>query len=201
MFIKTIGILLRNFEENNKKFIGTREDLFNLLYKYNINVIGIPINNNIKKIINIVNLCDGIILSGGDNFIKQDFLLVDYLYKNNIPTLGICLGMQSMARFFSKKEEVKVKNHLSADLYVHYVNINKKSLLYKILNEERILVNSRHQSAIIDTSLKIVATSDDNIVEAIEDTNKKFFIGVEWHPESLNDLNSKKLIEYFIKMI
>jgi len=31
-----------------------------------------------------------------------------------------------------------------------------------------------------------------------EDANKKFFLGVEWHPESLNDENTKKLFEYFI---
>ena len=35
----------------------------------------------------------------------------------------------------------------------------------------------------------------------IEDLSKKFFLGVEWHPESLNDENTKKLFDYFINII
>ena len=198
--MKTIGIILRGFEENRKKFIGTRKDLFNSLYKYDINVMGIPINNDFKKIINLVNLCDGIILSGGDNFIHNDFLLVEYLYKKNIPTLGICLGMQIMAKYFSKLDEVKVFNHQSNNKYVHEIIINEESLLYKILKKDKIMVNSRHNSAIEDTSLDIVAKSNDNVIEAVEDKNKRFFVGVQWHPESLDDINTKNLFEYFINI-
>ena len=198
--MKTIGIILRGFEENRKKFIGIRKDLFNSLYKYDINVMGIPINNDFKKIINLVNLCDGIILSGGDNFIHNDFLLVEYLYKKNIPTLGICLGMQIMAKYFSKLDEVKVFNHQSNNKYVHEIIINEESLLYKILKKDKIMVNSRHNSAIEDTSLDIVAKSNDNVIEAVEDKNKRFFVGVQWHPESLDDINTKNLFEYFINI-
>ena len=201
IIIKTIGIILRDFKENNKQFSGTRYDLFNFLFNYNVNVIGIPINNDFNKTKNIVDICDGIILSGGDTFVYQDFLLIDYLYKEDKPTLGICLGMQSMAKYFSDKDEIDVKNHLSNDLYVHYIKIDKNSLLYKILKKDRILVNSRHKSQIIDTSLKISALSDDGVVEAVEDSYKKFFVGVEWHPESLNDKNTKLLIDYFISTL
>lgn len=197
--IKTIGIIIRNFNENNKYFIGTREDLFKTFYKYDVNVIGIPINNDFIKIKNIVNMCDGIVLSGGDDFTQNDFLLVEYLYQKNIPTLGICLGMQSMARYFSNQEEVSIENHLSTNKYVHYINIDKNSLLYKILGKEKVLVNSRHKSSIVDTLLFVSAKSDDGVIEAVEDKTKKFFVGVEWHPESLDDENSKKLFEYFIE--
>ena len=201
IIIKTIGIILRNFEENNKSFIGTRNDLFNVFKNYDVNVIGISINQDINKIINIVNVCDGIILSGGDNFVSNDFFLIDYLYKNDIPTLGICLGMQAMAKYFSSFDEVNVLNHLSNQQYVHYINILEDSLLYKILNKKRILVNSRHKSAIIETKLDVVARSDDDIIEAVEDNTKIFFLGLEWHPESINDENSKKIFEYFIDVI
>lgn len=109
--------------------------------------------------------------------------------------------MQTMAKYFSNKDEIDIENHFSNNNYVHYINIDKNSLLYKIINEERILVNSRHKSAIINTSMDIVARSDDGVIEAIEDTNKKFFLGVEWHPESLNDQNSKNLFDYFINFV
>lgn len=201
IFIKTIGIIIRVFKENDKSFIGVREELFKKLYKYNVNVIGIPINNDFDKIKEAINLCDGIILSGGDNFFEQDFLVIDYLYKNDIPTFGICLGMQGMARCFSEYEEINVLNHLSNQEYVHYVTIEKNSLLFKIIGQDKILVNSRHKSAIIDTKLNVVALSEDGILEAVEDNTKKFFLGVEWHPESLTDQYSKKLFDYFINTI
>lgn len=197
--IKTIGIIIRSFNENNKYFIGTREDLFNAFYNYDVNVIGIPIDINFNKIKNIVDMCDGIVLSGGDNFTQNDFLLVDYIHKKNIPTLGICLGMQSMAKYFSNNEEIDIPNHLSNNKYVHYINVDNNSLLYRILNREKIFVNSRHKSAIVDTLLFVSAKSDDDVIEAVEDKTKKFFVGVEWHPESLDDENSKKLFEYFIE--
>ena len=192
---------MRNFKENNKNFIGVREDLFRSFYAYEIDLIGIPIDNNFEKIKSIIDLCDGVILSGGDKFMKNDFLLVEYLYKINKPTLGICLGMQGMARYFSKKEEINILNHQKSDLDGHYINILKDSLLYKILGNSRIFVNSRHKSAIVDTNLIIGAKSDDLIIEEVEDKSKKFFLGVQWHPESIKDEYSKKLFDYFIKII
>lgn len=201
MNIKNIGIILREFEENNKRFIGIREDLFKTFYQYNVNLIGIPISNNFNKTKKLIDLCDGIVLSGGSVFLEQDFLVVDYLYKNNIPTLGICLGMQAMARYFSDKLEINIPNHLSDNKYVHYISIEENSLLKKIVKKDKILVNSRHKSAVVDTTLKVSAKSQDGIIEAVEDTNKKFFLGVEWHPESLNDINSKNLFDYFINII
>lgn len=199
--IKNIGIIIRNFKENNKKYIGVREDIFNKFYNYDVNIIGIPIDNDFNKIKNIVDLCDGIVLSGGDNFVVQDFLLVNYLYKKNIPTLGICLGMQSMARCFSNKEEINVSDHLDNSEYVHYININKGSLLKKIFKKSKLLVNSRHKSAIIHTDLLVSAKSADGLIEAVEAPNKKFFVGVQWHPESLNDIDTIKLFDYFVNIV
>lgn len=201
IIIKVVGVIIRDFEENNKKFVGLRKDLLDSFKDYNILLIGVPINCNFNKLKEIVNLCDGIVLSGGDNFLENDFLLIDYLYKIDMPTLGICLGMQSMGKYFSTKDEENVLNHSSNQHYVHYVNILKNSLLWKIVNKERILVNSRHNSALFDTKLKVSAVSDDLVIEAVEDDTKKFFLGLQWHPESLGDENSKKIFNYFINII
>jgi len=199
--IKNIGIIIRNFDENNKKFIGSRRDLFESFYKYNVNIIAIPISNSFENIKSLVDICNGIILSGGDNFLENDFLLIDYLYKKDIPTLGICLGMQGMCRYLSGEIEINVNNHLSENKYVHYINIKNDSLLYKILGKKRILVNSRHKSGFISDNLCVSALSDDFVIEGIEDTSKKFFLGVEWHPESINDEYTKKLFDYFVSII
>ncbi len=198
--IKRVGIILRKFTENNKEFIGSRFDLFKTLKKYDVSVLAIPQTNSFSKIKELIDLCDGIILPGGDSPLSQDFYLIKYLYEKDIPTLGICLGMQSMAKYFGKHKELSIEGHYSFQDYVHEVNIKKDSLLYKIIQKETILVNSRHHSYIPKTNLKVNATYN-NIIEGVEDPTKKFFLGLEWHPESLNDINSKKIFAYFLNIL
>ena len=199
--IKKVGVILRPFEENNKEFLGIRNDLFNILNEFNVLVIGIPINSNYNFLIETVKLCDGIILSGGSTFLENDFKLVKYLSENDIPTLGICLGMQAMALYSNDYNEKDISNHYSSKKYVHYLNIKKNTLLYKIIKKDRILVNSRHKSYIPKTNLTINAISEDNITEGIEDKDKRFFLGIQYHPESLNDTNTYRLFEYFTKIL
>lgn len=201
IFIKTVGIVIREFSENNKEFIGSRLDLFQYVSRFNVNVIGIPINSDFKKLKNVIMFCDGIILSGGEKFHSNDFKLVEYLYKNDIPTLGICLGMQSIAEYFNGRKEIYVDNHYSTKQYVHNIKIDEDSLLFKIMGEGEISVNSRHYSAIPFTSMKVSARSLDGVIEAVELSNNKFFLGVEWHPESIGDESSYKLFKYFIDSI
>lgn len=57
-------------------------------------------------------------------------------------------------------------------------------------------VNSRHKYEIINVNNAIVsARSDDGIIEAIEFPNKRFTMGVQWHPEDLyeTDINMLKI--------
>ena len=181
--------------------MGTRQDLFKTLKQFKINIMGIPINNNFKNIINMVNICDGIILPGGDTTHKNDYQLIKYLYEEDIPTLGICLGMQNMAKVFNNYKEISIDNHYQDDLYVHKIIINQKSNLSKIIKKEYIMVNSRHHAAIEHTKLDVSAYSLDGVIEAIEDKSKKFFIGLEWHPESLNDNNSYRIFKAFVDVL
>lgn len=186
-----IGIISR--KENDKYCV--KEEIVNMILKYDS--IPIIINSNNKE---SINLCDGIVFPGGDEVNKNDIELIKYLYENDIPCFGICLGMQEMGYAFNGHfNKVSKYNHLKQDKYVHEVKINKKSKLYKILNKENIKVNSRHKDYLIDTDLFITGVSD--VIESIEDTNKRFFIGVQWHPESMldYDLNSNLLVEEFIK--
>lgn len=186
-----IGIVSR--KEDDKYYV--KEEIINMILKYNS--IPIIINSNDKE---VIKFCDGIVFPGGDEIEENDINLIKYLYDKDIPCFGICLGMQEMGYAFNGHfNKISNYNHLKKDKYVHEVKINKKSKLYKILDKEIIKVNSRHKDYLIDTNLFITGVSD--VIESIEDTNKRFFIGVQWHPESMldYDLNSNLLVEAFIK--
>lgn len=209
--MKKIGILLRDFESaSSNEMYGFRSDLLAFLRKYKeIEVITIPIDfkNNeydeLERVEEVINSCNGIILPGGANAYEIDLKIAKYLHEQNIPTLGICLGMQILSLAFDGDIAIlKDNSHQSKEEYVHEVKLKRDSKLASILKKNKILVNSRHNEHITTTDLNITAIAPDMTIEAVEDQNKKFFIGIQWHPESLpNDIYSKRLFDYFINTL
>lgn len=159
--------------------------------------------DNINDLKNIVDIVDGVVCQGGDNFYVYDIEVIKYCHNINKPLLGICLGMQTMSCVFNgKMAEVGSDSHKQKGVaYVHDVFLDENSLLKKILGEKVIKTNSRHKTKVISTDLKVVGYSDDNVIEGVEDASKKFFIGVQWHPESMieYDILMNKLFSYFIQ--
>ena len=169
-----------------------------------------------EDLISVLKMCNGIIMPGGNRMYDYDTFITDYAYKNDVPVLGICLGMQIMNAYLAGEEVrtnaldkidlEKYMNHNELDMkYVHNVRLDKSSKLYDIIGEEIIKVNSRHKYVIKnDENLKdkfdIVGMSEDGFPEAMEVKSKRFFIGVQWHPENMAeyDMNMKKLFENFI---
>ncbi len=156
-----------------------------------------------EMLIKQIKLCDGIVLPGGNKINKYDRFIAEYVIDNDIPTLGICLGMQILSNY--KKEKLwNEKNtssieHKTTKKNAHYVSIDEKSKLYSIVKSKRLMVNSRHIFHVLPNPyLDSVAFSDDGYIEAIEIKDKKFIIGVQWHPETLEDEESKSLFIYFI---
>ena len=130
-------------------------------------------------------------IPGGSTESYLDKYIIEYATKNNIPILGICLGMQEMSSFLDLEE---VPNHNKSNRYVHKVNIDKNSLLYKIFKKD-IYVNSRHNYKIKNLNgYKVVGRCLD-VIEAIEKEDNTFNVGIQWHPE---DINNEELFNYFI---
>ena len=150
----------------------------------------------------ILRLYDGIILQGGNDISLMDLKIINYCYINDIPLLGICLGMQMLALAFDGQMLDLIDNrHMDKiNRFVHSVTLDEASKLYDIVRQRYILVNSRHYSYIKNTKLNISGISDDGYIEAIEDKNKRFFVGLQWHPETTfeYDIVSKKIFKTFI---
>ena len=107
--------------------------------------------------------------------------------------LGICRGMQTLAIALggsvAQHAEMQLKHSQDADRQepTHSVTIGKGSMLSAIYAEERIYVNSFHHQAVTagGPHMTVTATAADGVVEAIESSEQKAIIGVQWHPEWL----------------
>lgn len=147
----------------------------------------------------ILSLCNGFVFQGGDSFYDYDIKLLEYAYHHDIPSLGICLGMQLMS-IYKGGILGKIENHSSKDHYGHDIMISSDSQLYSILETKSCPVNSRHHDCVIQTDLTVTARTKDGVIEAVEDPKKRFFIGVQWHPEDMitYDTVMRKLWKSFL---
>ena len=148
-----------------------------------------------ENIISQIKLCDGIVLQGGNTNESFEPFIARYCYENDIPCLGICAGQNSIARALNGTIE-KVKNpekhDNSFDDYVHPIFIDEKSKIYQIIKTKKTMVNSRHRRFVKKCPrLDKVGFCDDNYPDIIESKDKKFYIGVRFHPESLYEKNDK----------
>ncbi len=163
----------------------------------------------IKELERVLNLCDGFILPGGDTWYQLDEVVIDYAIKYDKPLLGICLGMQALSKVLCEDKRISydntIKNNTSINHlepnkdYVHSVIIDEDSKLYSIIDKKEILVNSRHSYHVPELNNLGCARSSDGLIEEVEVKDKKFIIGVQWHPESNldADINSKKIFKAF----
>ncbi len=85
------------------------------------------------------------------------------------------------------------------DLLSHSVTIDKDSILYRIYKSERIYVNSFHHQAVASPGehFRVTGTAADGVVEAMESTEFKPILGVQWHPECLGN-EGRKLFEWLV---
>ena len=177
-------------------------------------------------IINTLQHLDGLILTGGGdhnplwmgeepsprlhNINRErdlaELMLVRLAFNRQIPMLGICRGIQTLAIALGGKVEQdieqRVKHSQDADRSepTHSVSLVKGSTLYHIYGSERIMVNSFHHQAVSQPGkrFRVIARSADNIIEAIESSEYKSILGVQWHPEWLEE-DGKKIFRWLVE--
>ena len=170
-------------------------------------------------ILNTLDRIDGLILSGGGDInplwageepspllhgINQErdlpeLLIARLAYNRQLPILGICRGIQTLATAFGGKVSqdisavAAVKHSQDADRSepTHTVTVEPDSILannYQLSTVNcQLYVNSFHHQAVSEPGdkFRVVAKSADGIIEAMESSEYKSVIGVQWHPECL----------------
>ena len=195
----------------------------------------IPPSSDTAVLMNTLDHIDALILSGGGDInplycgeepVPQlhginserdlpELLITRLAYNRQMPILGICRGIQTLAVALGGKvcQDISstpahigrgglVKHSQDADRSepTHSVTISEGSTLFNIYKNEQqrstfnaqrstVYVNSFHHQAVSETGerFRVVATATDGIVEAIESSEFKSILGVQWHPECLGD--------------
>ena len=122
------------------------------------------------------------------------------------PLIGICAGFNNILRALGTDViEDKTKSHDIYDKnYRHNISIVTGTKLYDFINKTEYFVNSIHSMIAtkekVEEYAKISSFSYDGLVESFEIDNKKFVIGIKWHPElMLEDELTKNLFKEFIE--
>lgn len=152
-----------------------------------------------------LNLCDGIILQGGLYSCNYEIEITKMALKKDIPLLGICAGFNNILRALGSEVLLdETKSHDIYDMnYRHKITLEKNSLLYKLINQDVLSVNSIHSmiatKELVEKVAKISSFSEDGLVESFEVPNKKFAVGIKWHPElMLEESYVDKIFKKFI---
>lgn len=160
-------------------------------------------NDEIKDLENLIEKFDGIILQGGLVRNKYEEEIANICIKKDIPIIGICAGFNNLIRALGGKvhrSDNTFHNQFGSKI-AHEVDIFEDSKLFSILKAKKLLVNSIHNFVAKEEDIKgykIVAKCPvDNTVEAIELEKKRFVMGIKWHPELMDDMNS--IFEEFVK--
>ena len=128
---------------------------------------------------------------------QYEIALVRHAVERQIPVLGICRGSQlinvafggSLIQDIPSQVPESTVNHNqeeAREIPTHSVRVNPESCLYQITHAEQTKVNSFHHQAVKDIApgFEAIASAGDGVIEAIESTEEKVILGVQWHPEN-----------------
>jgi putative glutamine amidotransferase len=131
----------------------------------------------------------------------------------DLPLLAICRGLQvlnvalggSLFQDIDAQVSGSLNHRPSVDKGVatHRVRIESGTRLHTLLGRRRVWVNGRHHQAVnsLGNGLTMAALSSDGVVEAVELPDKRFVVGVQWHPEGTwqTDPLARKLFRALVR--
>ena len=163
----------------------------------------------------VLNLIDALLLTGGAGDLDPalygrerhpktgpvhaerdayELALARAVLEREVPTLGVCRGMQVLNLAYGGTIEQHVPDavgheehrHTLGTFADHEVRLEPGSLAARAAGTELTAVKSHHHQGVreIGDGLRVTGWSTmDDIVEALEDPGRKFVLGVLWHPE------------------
>ena len=144
----------------------------------------------------------GIIFSGGPSTVTASKFqsVPKAIFQKKIPILGICYGLQLIAKLFGGKIKTSKKKREFGRAFLFK---KKVSLLTKnFFNNKKKSVWMSHEDAVIKLpkNFKLIASTKESRFTIIENINKNIY-GVQFHPEVTHTNNGKKLFENFLFLI
>ena len=175
----------------------------------------IPVTDDVEVLRQIVAQLDGIVFTGGEDFAPAyygkeeheklgevnvtrdtyDLTLLKLATDRNIPTLGICRGLQLINVGMGgtlyqdlpaeKPSDINHRQEEEGTVPTHSVSVVEGSVMHNIFGKQEIQVNTFHHQAIdkLAPGLKIVGWSNDSVPELIEAYPHRQILGTQFHPE------------------
>lgn len=147
----------------------------------------------------------GIVLSGGPESVTADETLAapEYVFEFGVPVLGICYGMQTMAKQLGGEVQASDKSEFG---YAQ-VELLEESLLFGDLQDGSgehpyLDVWMSHGDKVVrePPGFTIGGRSDNCDIAFMVDESRKYY-GVQFHPEVNHTLQGAAIIERFVKVI
>jgi gamma-glutamyl-gamma-aminobutyrate hydrolase PuuD len=125
-----------------------------------------------------------------------EFALLERALERDQPLLGICRGSQVLnvglgGDLVQHLPDVSDETHKDApgDFADHQVDVERGTRVGDLLGNRAPVKSHHHQGfGRLGDGLVVSARADDGTVEAVEDPERRFAVGVLWHPEAGEDL-------------
>ena len=139
-----------------------------------------------------------------------ELLMTREAHRRDLPLLGICGGQQilnvALGGTLIQHIPDEVENALAHEQPNprnepgHEVAVEEGTLLHRITGARRLSVNSAHHQAVreVPDGVIVNARAPDGTIEGIEDSDRRFCLGVQWHPEYLVSEGDSKIFTAFV---
>ncbi|WP_161598399.1 gamma-glutamyl-gamma-aminobutyrate hydrolase family protein [Pseudodesulfovibrio senegalensis] len=126
--------------------------------------------------------------------------LLQQALEKDLPILGICRGMQLVNVVCGGTLHQEIADvyedarHPNTVFPVKNVDTAQGSRLARITGRQTLRVNGMHHQAVdaLGKGLEVVARDESDMVQALEGTEKRFVLGVQWHPEYMIQFRSQR---------